>query len=262
MAPRLTAQSRAARLTLSTVRTLCLRASADLAAGAKFLSEIYFRSEPAYPARYSVPVLFDKKVRCRGCERTDGQTGTIVSNDSLQIMRMLSTAFDDVGPAERSGFTYAPQHLADRIADESPKMQDALNRGVYMAGWADTQAEYEERCRNVFKACVARTLAPAHILSLDRYENMLAKSDGPFLLGKQLTELDVQLYTTIIRFDPVYNNFFKLNLHRIRDGHYPHLHLWVRRLYHRVPAFQRTTDFRHIKTNYFARRVGAVGLRR
>lgn len=170
--------------------------------GAKYLSEIYFRSDPAYRGRYSVPVLFDKKVRRVRRHRADLQTGTIVSNDSLQILRMLSTAFDDVGPADRRGFTYAPAALLSLIETESPKMQDKLNRGVYMAGWADSQTEYEERCREVFKACGNRVLGGADRYRLDRYEAMLAESDGSFLLGKRLTELDIQLYTTIVRFDP------------------------------------------------------------
>ena len=106
------------------------------------LSEIYFRADPTYPGRYSVPVLWDRK------------SETIVSNDSAQIMRMLSTAFDAVGPAERRGWTYAPEALLERIDAESSYMQDNLNAGVYKAGWAPSQAAYEERCRAVFEAYV------------------------------------------------------------------------------------------------------------
>ena len=83
-----------------------------------------------------------------------GQTGSIVSNDSAQIMRMLSNAFDDFCPAERRGWSYAPEALLERIDGESTYMQDKLNAGVYKAGWAPSQSAYEERCRDVFAACV------------------------------------------------------------------------------------------------------------
>jgi len=91
---------------------------------------------------------------------------------------------------------------------------------------------------------------------LDRYEKMLGESDGPYLLGEALTELDVRLFTTIVRFDPVYVRHFKVNIRQIRGATgYPHLNLWLRRLYHRVPAFRDTIDWDHTKKNYFVRRV-------
>jgi putative glutathione S-transferase len=104
-------------------------------------------------------------------------------------MRMLSSAFDEFAAPDRAGWTYAPKRLLSQIDEESKRMQAQLNAGVYKAGFARKQEDYEAMVAPVFEA-------------LDHYEAMLAKG-GPFLLGEALTELDVRFYATVIRFDTV-----------------------------------------------------------
>lgn len=147
--------------------------------GAKYLSEIYFKAEPRYKGKYSVPVLWDKKAE------------TIVNNESDQIMRMLSTCFDEFLPEDRKNHTYFPQALAPQIAELEKAIQAEVNTGVYKCGLAPTQAFYDQSVRALF----AR---------LDALEASLASHGGPFVLGEKLTDVDVRLYTTLIRFDAVY----------------------------------------------------------
>jgi len=110
-----------------------------------------------------------------------------------------------------------------------------LNTGVYKAGFAPDQQTYDKNVVLVFKA-------------LNRLEEILSKNGGPYILGSVLTELDVRLYPTLIRFDTVYVQHFKCNLGTIRHD-YPHLNEWMKNLYYNVPGFKETTDFRHIKEN-------------
>jgi len=111
-----------------------------------------------------------------------------------------------------------------------------INNGVYKSGFATTQEAYEKAVTTLFK-------------SLDKVEKHLAEAEGPFYYGKHITEGDVRLFTTIIRFDVVYVQHFKTNLRDIRSG-YPNIHKWVRHLYWTVPAFKDTTEFTHIKNHY------------
>ncbi|KAL2754525.1 hypothetical protein ACRALDRAFT_1070285 [Sodiomyces alcalophilus JCM 7366] len=188
------------------------------------LRQIYFESNPQYEGRFTVPVLYDK------------QTKTIVSNESSEILRMLGTEFDDlIEPRFREWNPY-PHNLRSQIDEANDWIYDLINNGVYKSGFATTQAAYDRNVVALFEA-------------LDRAEAHLASSDGPYWFGKELTEVDIRLFVTIIRFDPVYVQHFKCNLRDIRSG-YPRLHTWMRNLYWNHPAFKETTQFEHIKWHY------------
>lgn len=192
--------------------------------GAKYLHEIYFKDDPEYKGRYSVPLLWDTK------------TNTIVNNESHELLRDLQTGFNSILPEEYSTVTLYPEHLRDEIDTISVWMQRDLNTGVYKAGFATTQEDYDKNVPVVFAA-------------LNKLEKIIAQHGGPFILGKDLTELDVRAYATVVRFDTVYVQHFKCNLGTIRHD-YPQINNWLKNLYWNVPAFRDTTDFKHIKENY------------
>jgi len=186
--------------------------------GAATLYEVYAAADPAYSGRVTVPALWDRK------------EGTIVNNESSEIIRMLNSAFDGLGakPAD-----YYPEALRAEIDAINRRVYDTLNNGVYKAGFATTQYAYEEAVVPLFE-------------TLDWLEERLS---GPgFLVGDRLTEADIRLFTTLVRFDAVYHGHFKCNLRRIAD--YPHLSAYLRRLYE-MPAFKETVDFDHIKRHYY-----------
>jgi len=191
-----------------------------------FLSEIYFKSRPDYEGKYSVPVLWDKT------------TNQIVNNESEDIMRMLNTAFDEYLPdgSEQRKLNFYPPELCDKINDINSWMMPDLNEGVYKAGFAATQEDYDTHYPTVFQ-------------TLDRLEHMLDDSRSLFILGKQITEVDIKLYTTLVRFDSIYQQHFKLMLGSIRHN-YPRLNRWLKNMYWNVPGIRETTDFKHIKENY------------
>lgn len=194
--------------------------------GARYLHEIYFKDDPEYKGRYSVPLLWDTK------------TSSAVNNESLELLRDLQTAFDSLLPesSPQRSLTLYPKHLRGRIDEIGAWMQSHLNLGVYKAGFAETQAEYDKHVPAVFAA-------------LNLLERLVHSNGGPYLLGAELTELDVRAYATLIRFDTVYVQHFKCNLGTVRHD-YPQLHNWLKNLYWNVPGFRETTDFRHIKENY------------
>ncbi|KAK8040989.1 hypothetical protein PG994_013996 [Apiospora phragmitis] len=182
-------------------------ATADKLFGSKFMHEVYFKADPGYKGRYSVPVLWDTK------------TGTIVNNESHELLRWMPTAFNSLlpeGSPERQ-LDLLPEHLRDQIDEISEWMQRDLNTGVYKAGFARSQEEYEENVPTVFAA-------------LNHLESIMHKNGGPYILGKELTELDLRAYATIIRFDAVYVQHFKCNLGTIR-GNYTVIHNWLKNLY-------------------------------
>ena len=178
--------------------------------GARYLSEFYLKARPDFSGRVTVPVLWDK------------QTGTIVSNESSEIIRMFNSAFDGVGAAKGD---YYPEDLRPEIDALNARIYATVNNGVYRAGFATTQAAYEEAFRALFE-------------TLDVLETRLAGQR--FLCGESLTEADWRLFTTLIRFDPVYFGHFKCNLREIRD--YPALRRYLRELYH-WPGVAETVDF-------------------
>jgi putative glutathione S-transferase len=197
-----------------------------LHSGFTHLRDVYFAVEPDYTGRFTVPTLYDKQAK------------TIVNNESAEIIRMMYHGFDAVLPEEYASVDLLPKDLEAQIDEANAWIYDDINNGVYKSGFATTQEAYEKAVLKLFD-------------SLDRVEKHLeeAKSKGPYYFGDRLTETDVRLYTTIIRFDAVYVQHFKTNLRDIRSG-YPNLHRWVRNLYWNIPAFKETTQFEHIKKHY------------
>jgi putative glutathione S-transferase len=190
----------------------------DPVLGARFLHELYTTAEPQYSGRVTVPVLWDR------------QKGTIVNNESSEIIRMFNSAFDGVGALHGD---YYPEHLRDAIDALNRRIYDTVNNGVYRCGFATTQEAYEEALGPLFD-------------TLDWLEERL--SGQRYLLGPVLTEADWRLFTTLLRFDPVYVGHFKCNLRRLVD--YPNLMGYVRDLY-QMPGVADTVDLHHIKHHYY-----------
>lgn len=188
------------------------------------LRQIYFGVNPDYTGRFTVPMLYDKKNK------------TIVSNESSEIIRMFYAEFDDLLPEKYRNVDLFPKDLQKEIEETNEWTYNDINNGVYKSGFATTQEAYERAVTQLFK-------------SLDRVEAHLRSSPGLYYYAPSITEGDVRLYTTIIRFDPVYVQHFKCNIRDIRSG-YPAIHKWVRNLYWNVPAFGETTQFEHIKRHY------------
>ncbi|TNE61465.1 MAG: glutathione S-transferase family protein [Alphaproteobacteria bacterium] len=192
--------------------------SGDALFGSRYLHEIYARADAGYTGRVTVPVLWDKK------------TGTIVNNESADIIRMLNGAFDHLGA--RPG-DYWPEERRDEIEAFNSRVYDTVNNGVYKAGFATTQAAYEEALGPLFQ-------------SLDWLEAHL--SDNRYLLGGRLSEADIRLFTTLVRFDAVYVGHFKCNIRRLAD--YPELSAYVRDIY-TLPGVAGTVHMDHIKSHYY-----------
>jgi glutathionyl-hydroquinone reductase len=185
---------------------------------AQVLHQVYTAADPHYSGRVTVPVLWDKQRRA------------IVNNESSEIIRMLNAAFDGVGAAPGD---YYPQALRNEIDAINARVYDTLNNGVYKCGFATTQGAYEEAIAPLFA-------------TLDWLEDRL--SIRRFLLGDRLTEADIRLFTTLIRFDAVYVGHFKCNIRRIAD--YPNLSAYTRDLY-QWPGIAATVNFEHIKRHYY-----------
>jgi glutathionyl-hydroquinone reductase len=197
--------------------------------GFKELRQFYLKARPDYSGRVTVPVLWDK------------ESNTIVNNESSEIIRMFNSAFDDLGAAAGD---YYPEGLRAEIDALNARVYATVNNGVYRAGFATSQEAYEEAFRALFE-------------TLDWLEARL--SDQEFLAGDRLTEADWRLFTTLVRFDPVYFGHFKCNLREIRD--YPALRRYLKKLY-RWPGVAETVDFDHIKRHYYAshRRINPTGI--
>jgi glutathionyl-hydroquinone reductase len=193
-------------------------ATGDALYGLDHLHQLYTKADPSYSGRVTVPVLWDRKEE------------TIVSNESAEIIRMLNSAFDAWGDA---GLDLYPEPLRAEIDAINERVYDAINNGVYKAGFATTQSAYEDAFDTLFAA-------------LDDMEARLARRR--YLAGDRITEADWRLFTTLVRFDPVYFGHFKCNLRRITD--YPNLSNYLRELY-QVSGVAGTVDFRHIKHHYY-----------
>ncbi|MEM6503454.1 MAG: glutathione S-transferase family protein [Cyanobacteria bacterium P01_C01_bin.89] len=194
----------------------------DSVNGVDFMHQIYTKAVPDYSGRVTVPVLWDK------------QTGTIVSNESSEIIRMLNSAFDGVGAKPGD---YYPAPLREEIDQLNARIYPTVNNGVYKAGFATTQAAYEEALTPLFE-------------SLDWLEETLATRR--FLTGDRTTEADWRLFTTLLRFDPVYYSHFKCNLRQLRD--YPNLWGYVQDLY-QTPGVAETVNMNHIKRHYYQSQI-------
>ena len=185
---------------------------------AEYLYEVYLAADPEYSGRVTVPILWDK------------ETGTIVSNESSEIIRMFNSAFDGIGARPCD---YCPGALRTEIDGINERVYSNVNNGVYKAGFATSQEAYEEAVVPLFE-------------TLDWLEQRL--STRRYLLGDALTEADWRLFTTLVRFDPVYVGHFKCNIRRIQD--YPNLWGYTRDLYQHEGVAQ-TINMHHIKHHYY-----------
>jgi putative glutathione S-transferase len=203
-----------------------LAEGADPVNGARFLWQVYAHADPQYTGRVTVPVLWDRR------------TATIVNNESAEIIRML-----DAWPGAR-GPLLRPPELSEDIDALNATIYPAINNGVYRAGFATSQAAYEEAFDQLFAV-------------LDALEERL--KGQAFLLGERPTEADWRLFTTLIRFDAVYFGHFKCNRRRIVD--YPELWDWTRALY-QAPGVAETVRLDQIKTHYYGshRTVNPTGI--
>jgi len=187
---------------------------------AQYLHEIYTRMAPDYTGRATVPVLWDKK------------TGTIVSNESADIVRMFNSGFGDLAD---NRIDLYPAALRAEIDALNESLYPRLNNGVYRAGFATTAISYQQAFNDVFS-------------QLDELEALL--SDGrTFLLGERLTETDIRLFVTLIRFDVAYHGLFKCNLRRIRD--YTLLNRYLKSMLS-VSGVRETVNIDHIKQGYYS----------
>lgn len=191
----------------------------DTVNGCRYLYELYLKAKRDYSGRATVPVLWDKR------------TGTIVSNESAEIIRMLNSAFDGCG-ADPSIDLY-PTAYREEIDRVNARVYDTVNNGVYKAGFATTQSAYEHAFDALFE-------------SLDWLEETLGRQR--FIAGDRVTEADWRLFTTLLRFDPVYFGHFKCNRDRVAD--FARLSNYLRALY-QVPGVKETVSLHHIKHHYY-----------
>ena len=190
----------------------------DRVNGFRHLREVYLAAEGNYTGRVTVPVLWDRK------------QGTIVNNESSEIIRMFNSAFDAFTPEKAD---YYPAPLRPAIDELNARVYASVNNGVYRCGFAGSQAAYERAFDELFSR-------------LDELERRL--TGFRFLTGDAITEADWRLFTTLLRFDPVYYVHFKCNLRRIAD--YPNLSRLLREL-RRVPGVAETINMDHIKRHYY-----------
>lgn len=185
---------------------------------AQYLQEIYVKAAPKFTGRVTVPVLWDKR------------SSTIVNNESREIMRMFDVEFASLATQKIDLY---PRNLQQKIDQTIDAIYLPINAGVYRAGFATSQAAYEEAVTELFE-------------SLDQWETVLSLQR--YLCGDQLTEADICMFVTLYRFDCVYHGHFKCNLRRIVD--YPNLWNYLKDLYQR-PEFKATCNLDYIKRGYY-----------
>jgi putative glutathione S-transferase len=195
-------------------------ANEDTLNGAAYMHEIYTRADPHFTGRATVPVLWDK------------ERGTIVNNESADILRMFNSGF---GTLAHHALDLYPEELREEIDALNALIYPRLNNGVYRTGFATTQIAYEEAFAEVFGM-------------LDELEARLA-AGGPFLAGDAVTEADIRLFVTLVRFDPAYNGLFKCNLRRLAD--YRALSAYLERVL-ALPGIRETVSLDHIKRGYYS----------
>ncbi len=195
----------------------------DSLGDARYLHEVYTRADPKYSGRVTVPILWDKK------------TGTIVSNESADIIRMLNSAFDAFGDDTVDLY---PDALRVEIDAVNERVYHSVNNGVYKCGFATSQEAYEEAFRALFE-------------SLSWLEDRLSRQR--YLVGDRITEADWRLFTSMVRFDPVYVGHFKCNERRLVD--FPSLWGHTRELF-QMPGISETVNLDHIKRHYYGSHAG------
>lgn len=186
--------------------------------GFKYMYQVYQKADRNFNRLVTVPVLWDKKNQ------------TIVNNESSEIIRMMNSAFNEYTDSK---LDYYPEPLRDEIDAINQTIYDNVNNGVYRTGFAETQQAYDSAYECLFN-------------TLDELEDRLSKQR--YLVGKEITEADWRLFTTLVRFDPVYYNHFKTNKKRLIE--YPNLWAYTRELY-QVSGVAETTNMEHIKLHYF-----------
>lgn len=192
-------------------------ATGDLLMGNRFMRDVYLRDTPDVTTRVTVPVLWDK------------QSNRIVSNESSEIIRMFNSAFDGI---TGNTLDFWPVRLRDDIEAINMRIYSDVNNGVYKSGFATSQDAYDEAVHTLFDA-------------LDWLEDHL--SENRYLLGDHLTEADWRLFTTLIRFDPVYHLHFKCNRNRLTD--FTNLWAYTRELF-QMPGIVETVNMQHIVRHY------------
>lgn len=195
----------------------------------QYLHEIYTRANPTYTGRATVPVLWDMK------------QNVMVNNESADILRMLDTAFEEIIPSD---IRLYPEEFAAEIEELNPRIYNALNNGVYKAGFTKSQSSYEEAVNDVFAM-------------LDELEERLEGQD--FLIGNRLTETDIRTFVTLIRFDVAYHGLFKTNRKQIAD--YVNLYRYMERILN-LPGVLDTVSIEHITAGYYSiKELNPAGIR-
>ena len=189
----------------------------DTVNNTKYLREVYGLADSNYTGRVTVPILWDK------------ETATIINNESREIIRMFDTQFVDIA----KDIDLYPEELREQIDKAIDEIYHPINNGVYKAGFAQSQAAYEEAVTELFAA-------------LDRWESVLDKQT--YLCGDVLTEADLCMFTTLYRFDAVYYVHFKCNVRHIWD--YPNLWNYLKKIYQH-PGIKETCNLEHIKLHYY-----------
>ncbi|WP_152040502.1 glutathione S-transferase family protein [Salinigranum salinum] len=183
-----------------------------------YLRDVYTRADPEFTGRVTVPVLWDR------------ERETIVNNESREIMRMLNVAFDDVATRDVDLWPEGRRDAVEQLLDD---VYEPINNGVYRAGFAGSQAAYDRAVGELFDA-------------LDHYEELLG--DQRYLAGDVLTEADVAMFVTLVRFDHVYHTHFKCNRRAIHE--YPNLWNYTKELY-QLPGVEETVNVQHIVDHYY-----------
>ena len=201
--------------------------TADTVNGADYLRDVYLAADPGYTGRVTVPVLWDR------------EEATIVNNESIEIMKQFAAAFSDLGADGLELYPEARRHEIDRVIDA---IYEPINNGVYRAGFADSQAAYDEAVADVFRA-------------LDHWDSVLA--DQRYLVGDRLTLADVRLFPTLVRFDHCYHTAFKCDRQFVHQ--YDHLWPYLRDVY-QTPGVAETVVWDHVKDEgYFQGEITPIG---
>ncbi|MBC96739.1 MAG: glutathione-dependent reductase [Halobacteriovoraceae bacterium] len=184
----------------------------------EYLYQIYQKHDSKVTTKVTVPVLWDKK------------TQSIVNNESSEIIRIFNKSFEGLAPETPDLY---PEKWQSEINEWNEKIYEPVNNGVYKCGFASNQEAYDKAYKNLFKV-------------LNEIENHL--EDHEYLVGDQLTEADIRLLTTLLRFDAVYYIHFKCNERKISE--FPNLYRYTLALYERE-EIKATTHIDHIKEHYY-----------